>query len=220
MLGPPGAGKGTQAQRLTDRLQVVHIATGDIFRQAIKDETPLGRQAQQYVDSGQYVPDDIVVALVDARIQEPDARGGFILDGFPRTRPQAEALDQALAEAGIGLDGVVHLTVPTEVLVARSAQRRICRQCGRVYNLTFNPPPQRGQCTCGGEVIQRSDDSEETVRKRLQVYVDQTQPLVAYYETRGLLLTVDGDGPIDEVSDRIARAVAQGGADKAVRGPK
>lgn len=203
---------------------MAHIATGDIFRRAIKEGTPLGRQAREYVDSGRYVPDEIVVALVEERIQKPDARRGFILDGFPRTRPQAEALDGALSRTGTGLDGVVHLTVPSEALIVRAAQRRVCRRCERVYNLTSNPPPEPGRCICGGEVVQRSDDNEETVRKRLEVYEAQTEPLVEYYEGRDLLLTVDGDGSIDEVAERIAAAVGAaggrgggpGGADKAV----
>lgn len=206
-LGPPGAGKGTQAERLTRHYGVPHISTGDIFRQAIREGTPLGLKAREYVDSGRYVPDEIVVGMVRERLLQEDAVAGFILDGFPRTRAQAEALDQVLQQSGDGLDGVIHLVVDDDVLVRRSTGRRVCPECGRYYHVEFDPPPEPGRCACGAGLVVRSDDDEATVRKRLDIYHQQTAPLVAYYRHRGLLVDVDGDAPMDDVTARLRQAL-------------
>lgn len=208
-LGPPGGGKGTQAERLAAKHQVPHIATGDIFRQAIRDGTPMGRQAKEYVDSGRYVPDSVVVGLVRERLEAADAQKGFVLDGFPRTEPQAAALDEMLAAAGAKLDGVILLVVDDETIVQRAMGRRVCDVCGRIYHVEFDPPPAPDQCECGGALTQRSDDQEDTVRNRLSVYREQTAPVINYYRQRELLADVAGVGPINAVADRVGAAVAQ-----------
>lgn len=208
-LGPPGGGKGTQAERLAANHQVPHIATGDIFRQAIREGTPMGRQAKEYVDSGRYVPDEIVVGLVRERLEQDDAAPGFVLDGFPRTEPQARALDEMLAAAGIGLDAVILLEVDDDAIVARALGRRVCEACGRTYHLEFDPPPSPDTCECGGRLIQRSDDQEDTVRNRLAVYRDQTAPVINYYRDKGILTSVVGVGTIPEVAQRVESVVAQ-----------
>jgi len=200
IFGPPGAGKGTQAKMLSERLGIPHIATGDMFREAVKAGTELGRLAKQYMDRGELVPDNIVIGLVEERLRQPDCSKGFILDGFPRTVKQAEALDDVLAKLGIGLDAVINLEVGEDEVIKRLSLRRTCKKCGAVYHLIFNPPREDERCDrCGGPLYQRDDDKEETVRNRLKVYRQQTKPLLDYYRQRGLLRDVDGEKPIDEV---------------------
>ena len=208
LFGPPGAGKGTQAQLLSSRLGVPQIATGDILREAVKEGTELGRLAKQYMDRGELVPDDVVIGIVEERLRRPDCARGFILDGFPRTIKQAEALDEILARMGVKLDAVINLEVDEEEVVRRLANRRTCRNCGAVYHLIFNPPKREGVCDrCGGPLYQRDDDREETIRNRLRVYREQTQPLLRYYEERGLLRNVNGNLSIEEVFNEILRAI-------------
>lgn len=210
IMGPPGAGKGTQAQRLASELGIAHIATGDLFRAAVSQGTPLGQEAKKYLDAGQLVPDEVTVGMVRERLREPDCRAGFLLDGFPRTVPQAEALEKILEELGTSLDAVLDIQVPEEKLVARLTGRRVCRQCGANYHLLFSPPKTVGVCDrCGGELYQRSDDTEETVRQRLEVYRQQTAPLLDYYGERGLLRKVDGDQEVEKVFEAIMRVIGR-----------
>jgi adenylate kinase len=210
IMGPPGAGKGTQAQRLASELGIAHIATGDLFRAAVSQGTPLGQEAKKYLDAGQLVPDEVTVGMVRERLREPDCRAGFLLDGFPRTVPQAEALEKILEELGTSLDAVLDIQVPEEKLVARLTGRRVCRQCGANYHLLFSPPKTVGVCDrCGGELYQRSDDTEETVRQRLEVYRQQTAPLLDYYGKRGLLRKVDGDQEVEKVFETIMRVIGR-----------
>ncbi len=208
-LGPPGAGKGTQAERISGIYGIAHISTGDIFRENIKKGTELGRRAKEYMDRGELVPDEVVIDIVrDALVDEKCDRG-FLLDGFPRTVAQAEALEVMLREIGRPLDRVVNLSVPDEVVVERLTARRTCRNCGRNYHLVFNPPKVEGVCdVCGGELFQRDDDREETVRARLEEYRRKTEPLIEYYRERGLLVEVAGDGDMDEVTQAIQEALA------------
>lgn len=204
LLGPPGAGKGTQAKMLTDRFGIPQISTGDILRTAVREGTPMGVQAKGYMDAGALVPDSVVVGIVRERLQQADCQGGFILDGFPRTVAQADALQETLADLHKDLDAVISLVVDVEALVVRLTGRRTCRTCGRGYHLSFDPPRLDGHCdVCGGELYQRDDDQEATIRKRLSVYREQTAPLIAYYERSGLLSTVDGMLEIDEVGRLI-----------------
>ena len=208
LLGPPGAGKGTQAKRLIERLQVPQISTGDMLRAAVQDGTPLGRQAKAYMDRGALVPDDVIIGLVRERLQAPDCARGYILDGFPRTLAQAEALEKTLADLRLGLDHVLCLDVPSEELVARIAGRRTCRQCGAMSHVRFSPTKREGVCdVCGGETYQRDDDREETVRRRLAVYAEQTAPLVRFYEGRGLLRRIAGTGEIGEIFARMVQSL-------------
>lgn len=210
IIGPPGAGKGTQAQYLVETFGLAHVATGDLFRAAISQGTPLGQEAKKYLDAGQLVPDAVTVSMVRERLREPDCQRGFLLDGFPRTVPQAEALQAMLAENGAALDAVLNIDVPEEKLVARLTGRRVCRRCGANYHLVYNPPRVAGVCDrCGGELYQRSDDTEETVRRRLQVYREQTAPLLAYYRQQGLLREVDGDQSVQEVGRAVLRALGR-----------
>jgi adenylate kinase len=200
LLGPPGAGKGTQAKMLTERFSIPQISTGDILRAAVKDGTPMGRKAKQFMDAGGLVPDEVVVGIVRDRLQQPDCNSGFILDGFPRTVAQADALQASLREMDKELDRVISLAVDAEALVERLTGRRTCRQCGRGYHVKFDPPRQVGVCdACGGVLFQRDDDQEETIRKRLQVYADQTAPLISYYRQAGVLMELDGMQPIPQV---------------------
>lgn len=200
LMGPPGAGKGTQAERIAEDCKIPHIATGDIFRAAIKAGTELGRQAKSYLDAGSLVPDAVTIGIVRERLQEPDCATGFLLDGFPRTIPQAEALEQLLGELGMKLDLVLNIKVAPAALLERLTGRRVCRQCGATYHMVFNRPRQSGVCNrCGGELYQRSDDTAETVSDRLRVYADQTAPLLEFYQQRGVLQEVDGELGIDEV---------------------
>jgi len=204
LLGPPGAGKGTQAKLLSERLSVPQIATGDILRAAVKQGTPMGLKAKAFMDAGALVPDDVVVGIVRERLQEEDCSGGFILDGFPRTAAQAEALKEMLASLGKSLEAVISLEVDTEALVRRLTGRRTCRECGRGFHVDFDPPKAEGACdACCGELYQRDDDREETIRRRLEVYAEQTQPLIDYYRREGLLTPVDGMLPIAEVQDQV-----------------
>lgn len=199
LLGLPGAGKGTQAERITSDYGVPHISTGDMFRKAIAAGTDLGNEVKAYLDSGRLVPDELTIRVVRDRLEQPDAQEGFLLDGFPRTLPQAEALDATLAAMGRRLDCVLYIHVPQEVLLARLTGRRICKSCGATYHVVFQPPAVPGVCDkCHGELYQRSDDTEEAVATRLEQYA-QTAPLVDYYRDRGLLRQVDGQRSIDDV---------------------
>lgn len=210
LLGPPGAGKGTQAEVLVKKLSIPHISTGDMFRNAIKEGTELGKKAKEYMDSGQLVPDEVTVGIVQERISQNDCQGGFLLDGFPRTVAQAEALDGILAEMQTQLDAVISIEVPKEKLVARLTGRRVCRKCGATYHMEFNPPGQDGICDkCGEELYQRSDDTEETVLNRLSVYENQTAPLIEYYSQKGLLKKIDGDNPIEQVLVKIGESLGR-----------
>ena len=200
MLGAPGAGKGTQAKQIADRYGIPHISTGDIFRANLKAGTPLGLEAKTYMDRGDLVPDDLTCALVVDRIAQPDAAGGFVLDGFPRTIPQAQALSAALDERGEQMDFAIDIEVPDENIVSRMGGRRACTACGATYHIVNIPPKQEGICDrCGGSLILRDDDKPETVAKRLSVYHDQTQPLISYYQERGILKSVDGTQSMDDV---------------------
>ncbi|NLM47837.1 MAG: adenylate kinase [Epulopiscium sp.] len=208
MLGAPGAGKGTHALLLSKEYNIPQISTGDILRSHIKNETDLGKKAKKYMDKGLLVPDELVVEIVKKRIQEEDCKEGFILDGFPRTIPQAEALDKALEELAIALDKVVNIDVPDEVIIKRMAGRRVCSNCGASYHIENKKPLKENICDeCGSELKQREDDKEETVRKRLQVYEEQTKPLIEYYEKRGILLTIEGDGSVEEIGNKIKSAL-------------
>jgi adenylate kinase len=207
LVGPPGAGKGTQAHRLQERFGLGLIATGDIFRANLQQGTPLGLEAKSFMDAGELVPDDVVVKMViDALAEAPD---GFVLDGFPRNVPQAEALDTELEAEGRPLTAVLRLIVPQEVAVARVAGRRTCARCQRTYNVALQPTRVEGSCdVCGGQLLQREDDREETVRRRLEVYREQTEPIVGYYRDRGLLREIGATGSEDEVTARILAAIA------------
>ena len=209
LLGPPGAGKGTQAEVLTKKLLVPHISTGDMFRAAIKNGTPMGIEAKSYMDRGQLVPDEVTIGIIKDRIAQPDCSGGFLLDGFPRTIAQAEALDQLLEDKG-GLDAVLNISVPLEKLVERLTGRRMCRKCGTIYHMLYNAPATDGVCdACGGELYQRDDDKLETVTKRLDVYEGQTAPLIGFYEQQGKLFTINGDQPINAVLADLGKALGQ-----------
>jgi len=209
LFGPPGAGKGTQAHRLADRMDLALIATGDIFRANVANDTDLGREAKAYMSKGELVPDDVVVRMVLERLDEEDVHHGFILDGFPRTLPQAQALENALAERNRPLDAVLKFVIPDEVAVKRLAGRRTCRRCQRTYNVEFKPPRVEGVCdVCGGELHQREDDSEEMVRHRLEVYHQDTEPLDFYFWERGLLRQVEAEGTEDQVTERALKAIS------------
>lgn len=210
LMGPPGAGKGTQAAVLVERMQIPHISTGDMFRAAIKAGTPLGLKAKEYLDSGALVPDEVTIGIVEDRLREADSAHGFILDGFPRTTAQADALERLLDKLNFPLNGVLNFVVDENVLLERLTGRRICRQCGATYHMVFAPPVQSGQCDkCGGELYQRSDDTLETAQNRLAVYQNQTAPLIAYYQERGLLREIQGDQGIDQVLHDILIALGQ-----------
>ena len=206
MLGAPGAGKGTQAGRLAEAYKIPHISTGDIFRANIKGGTELGKKAKSYMDAGKLVPDELVCDLVSDRIAQEDCKDGFILDGFPRTIPQAEALDAAMAKMGIKLDAAVNVDVPDENIVRRMGGRRACLKCGATYHIEYLKPKTEGICdNCGSELVLRDDDKPETVLTRLSVYHEQTQPLIEYYEKAGTLKTVDGTVSADEVFAEIKK---------------
>lgn len=207
-MGPPGAGKGTQAADLIKRYQIPHISTGDMFRAAIKAGTALGVKAKEYMDAGSLVPDEVTIGIVAERLAEPDCSKGFLLDGFPRTVAQADALDKILIDLQMSLEGVLNIEVDEEKLVERLTGRRICRQCGATYHMVFNPPTTDNICDkCGGELYQRSDDTLETAKNRLQVYNDQTQPLIEYYREKGLLREINGDQEITKVLQDIVEAL-------------
>ena len=200
MLGAPGAGKGTQAKQIADKYQIPHISTGDIFRANIKEGTELGMKAKTFMDQGALVPDELTVALLIDRIQKDDCKNGFVLDGFPRTIPQAEVLDKTLTEMGEKMDYAIDVDVPDENIVNRMGGRRACLNCGATYHIEFNPTKAEGKCdVCGSETVLRDDDKPETVQKRLSVYHEQTQPLIDYYKNQGILKSVDGTKPMDDV---------------------
>lgn len=204
MLGAPGAGKGTQAKRIAEKYTIPHISTGDIFRANIKNGTDLGKKAKEYMDQGLLVPDELTCDLVMDRIQQDDCKNGFVLDGFPRTIPQAEALDEALNKIGQKMDYAIDVDVPDENIVNRMGGRRACLSCGATYHVEFNPTKTEGICdACGAQTVLRDDDKPETVQKRLTVYHDQTQPLIDYYKNQGILKSVDGTQPMEAVFDAI-----------------
>lgn len=209
LVGPPGAGKGTQAHLLAKTLSIPHISTGDLFRANISQGTPLGLEAKAYMDAGKLVPDEITIAMAKDRMSQPDAAQGFLLDGFPRNLGQAKALDEILADAGIALDGVLDLEVPEDEVVRRIAGRRLCRNEGsHVFHVDYNPPAVPGVCDeCGGELYQRSDDTEEAVRVRLEEYHTKTEPIIGYYADQGLLVTIPALGKVSEVTERAIEAL-------------
>lgn len=210
MLGAPGAGKGTQAKKIAEKYQLPHISTGDIFRANIKNGTELGKKAKTYMDQGLLVPDELVVDLVVDRLKQDDCKRGYILDGFPRTIPQAESLDAALTEIGERMDHAINIEVPDDFIIARMAGRRACVQCGATYHIVNIPPKADGICdTCGGELILRDDDKAETVKKRLDVYHEQTQPLIDYYTTKGILVEVDGTMDMADVFNAIVNILGE-----------
>ncbi len=203
-LGPPGAGKGTQAKRVVEKYGIPQISTGDMLREAVAMGTELGKKAKEYMDKGELVPDEIVIGIVKERLQQPDCEKGFILDGFPRTIAQAEALDEMLKELNKKIDAVINIVVPEEEVVKRITNRRTCRNCGAVYHLIYAPPKEDNKCDkCGGELYQRDDDKEETVRERYRVYRENTEPLIDYYRKRGVLYDVDGTKDIEGVWKEI-----------------
>lgn len=207
LLGPPGAGKGTQARRLSEEHDVPHVASGDLLRDHVARGTPLGREAQAYMDRGDYVPDDLMIRFIAERLEEPDAEG-FVLDGFPRTMPQAHALDGRLGELGRPVDVVIALDVPHERIVERLSGRRLCPECQRAYHMTYEPPKTDERCDVdGNRLVTRPDDEPDTVRHRLRVYAEATEGLRDHYEELGLLVVVDGEGEPEEVSERIDKAV-------------
>lgn len=208
LVGPPGAGKGTQAQFIASHLSIPKISTGDIFRANVSGGTPLGQQAKEYMDRGDLVPDEVTIAMVRDRLAEDDAQEGFLLDGFPRNVPQAETLKKILAELDAKLDLVLELVVDDDEVVRRLSGRRTCRKCGRVWHMVFDSPTREGVCdVCGGELFQRDDDREETIRHRLEVYQEQTSPLVSFYADEGILVGIDATGPVEEVTERALGAL-------------
>ena len=207
LLGPPGAGKGTQAKLMTDKWNTPQVSTGDILRAAVREGTELGVEAKGFMDRGELVPDRVVIGIIAERLREDDAAAGFILDGFPRTIPQAEALQKILDELGRNIDHVISIEVDDEELVTRLTGRRMCKGCGESFHVVFNPSAKEGICDrCGGELYQRDDDTEETIRQRLAVYSEQTQPLIAYYEKQGKLRRIEGTGSIEEIFSRVLDA--------------
>jgi adenylate kinase len=208
LVGPPGAGKGTQAQFIATHLAIPKISTGDIFRYNVSQGTPLGRQAKEYMDRGDLVPDEVTIAMVRDRLGEDDAQDGFLLDGFPRNVPQAETLKKQLMDWDRRLTVVLELVVDEDEVVRRLSGRRTCRRCERVWHIMFDPPTRDGICdACGGELFQRDDDREETVRHRLEVYKKQTAPLVSYYADEGILIGIDATGPVEEITERALAAL-------------
>lgn len=204
MLGAPGAGKGTQAKRIAEKYGIPHISTGDIFRANIKNQTELGRKAKSYMDQGALVPDELTLELIMDRFTNDDCKNGYVLDGFPRTIPQAEALTKALADKQDAVDYAINVDVPDEAIVSRMSGRRACLACGGTYHIKFNPTKVEGICdACGGELVLRNDDKPETVQKRLDVYHEQTQPLIDYYQTQNILKEVDGTLPMEDVFQAI-----------------
>ncbi|MBW1602429.1 adenylate kinase [Streptomyces sp. JJ66] len=209
LVGPPGAGKGTQAALLAKNLGIPHISTGDLFRANISQDTELGRRAQEYMRAGDLVPDEITIGMAKARMEQPDAAAGWLLDGFPRNLVQAEALDGLLRDADQALDSVLDLEVPEDEVVKRIAGRRMCRNdSGHIFHVAYTPPKEPGVCdTCGGELYQRDDDREETVRRRLEVYHSETEPIIDYYKAQGLVTTLSALGPVADVTQRALKAL-------------
>ena len=208
LLGPPGAGKGTQAEYIVEKYGIPHISTGDIFRKNIKEGTELGKRAKAFMDKGELVPDSLVVELVADRLTQEDCKEGFLLDGFPRTVVQAEALDEILVKMSVALNAVVNIIVNPEVLVSRAVGRRICKNCGATYHILNNKPSVEGVCDkCGGELYQRSDDVEETVQNRISVYMNETMPLISYYGAQGKLVDIQGEQNINDVFSDIVDAL-------------
>ncbi|NOY52892.1 MAG: adenylate kinase [Deltaproteobacteria bacterium] len=208
LLGPPGAGKGTQAKKLVEKYGIPQISTGDILREAVKNGTPLGKEAKSYMDKGELVTDAIVVGIIRDRLQEKDCEKGYILDGFPRTVPQADELKKALSEMGQSIDAVLSIVVANDELIKRLTGRRTCKECGAGYHLLFKPPAQEGVCDqCRGPLFQRDDDKEETIKNRLAVYNEQTEPLINYYKNDGALVDIEGTGGIDEIFARICAVI-------------
>ncbi|WP_138204910.1 adenylate kinase [Haloimpatiens lingqiaonensis] len=210
LLGPPGAGKGTQAKSISDKYSIPHISTGDIFRKNISEKTPLGVKAKEYMDKGLLVPDELTIDLVKDRLSQEDCKKGFLLDGFPRTVKQAEALDEFINDKGEKIDTALLIEVPRELILERMTGRRVCPSCGASYHIKFNPPKNEGKCgICGADLIQRKDDNEETVMDRLDVYDKQTQPLIAYYKSQNVLSIVDGTLAIDKVFEDICSVLGE-----------
>ena len=210
LLGLPGAGKGTQASLLEDEHGIPHVSTGDMFRQAINNETELGQKAREYMEAGELVPDEVTIGIVRDRLARDDSQSGFILDGFPRTIGQAKALDEMLGDLNRELDMVIYMSVPEDELLKRLTGRRVCPECGANYHLEFNPPQEEGICDeCGSELIQRDDDREKTVRKRLDVNRSKTEKLKEYYSDRDLLVELDARGSVDEVNQRFAELLEE-----------
>ncbi|GAA4539902.1 adenylate kinase [Streptomyces collinus] len=216
LVGPPGAGKGTQAAFLAMNLSIPHISTGDLFRANISRQTELGKLAKSYMDAGNLVPDEVTIAMAKDRMEQPDAENGFLLDGFPRNVSQAEALDELLETESMQLDAVLDLEVPEDEVVKRIAGRRICRNdSAHVFHVTYKQPAKDGVCdVCGGELYQRNDDSEETVRTRLEVYHTQTEPIIDYYKAQGLVVTISALGKVEDVTTRAMEALKRGEGDK------
>ncbi|MER5572578.1 adenylate kinase [Streptomyces massasporeus] len=216
LVGPPGAGKGTQAAFLARNLSIPHISTGDLFRANISRQTELGKLAKSYMDAGNLVPDEVTIAMAKDRMEQPDAENGFLLDGFPRNVSQAEALDELLEAENMQLDAVLDLEVPEDEVVKRIAGRRICRNdSSHVFHVTYKQPAKEGVCdVCGGELYQRDDDSEETVRTRLEVYHTQTEPIIDYYKAQGLVVTISALGKVEDVTTRAMEALKRGGDGK------
>ncbi len=210
LMGLPGAGKGTQAEMIKAKYNIPHISTGDMFRQAIKEGTELGKKAKAYMDEGALVPDEVTNGIVEERLAKSDCDNGFLLDGFPRTIPQAEALEAITKKLNKQIDYVIQVDVPAEKLIERLTGRRVCPSCGATYHVINKPPKTEGVCdNCGTELVQRDDDKEETVQKRLEVNIEQTQPLLDFYKEKGVLVTVDGDQPIDKVFEDIVAAISK-----------
>jgi adenylate kinase len=204
LMGLPGAGKGTQAAEIVDKYGIPHISTGDMFRAAIKEGTELGKKAKSYMDAGNLVPDEVTIGIVDERLSKSDCEKGFLLDGFPRTVAQAEALEKILFDKNRSIDFVLNIDVEKEKLMERLTGRRICKQCGTTYHVIFNPPSEQGVCDkCGGELYQREDDNEETVKTRLEVNIEQSKPLLEFYDQKGYLRNIDGNQDIDQVFNDI-----------------
>lgn len=209
LLGPPGAGKGTQAEKLAERYGMVHIATGDMFRAALSKGTPMGVEAKRYMDAGILAPDEVVVGMVAERLSEPDTSNGFMLDGFPRNTLQAEALDQILASSGRSIDLVVNIVVAGEMLISRLTGRRVCRGCGANFHTEYSSPKTEGECdACGGVLYQRDDDNEKTVKSRLEVYLEQTKPVIEYYRSHANFIDIDGQDSPAVVFENIVSAIS------------
>ncbi len=210
LVGPPGAGKGTQASRISAEYGIPHIATGEMLREHVRQETELGQKAKRFMDRGELVPDELIIEMVRQRLVGPDGEEGFVLDGFPRTIPQAEALEEMLDELDKPLEVVVRMAIGEDEVVRRITGRRVCEDCGQVYHVEADPPQREGICDeCGGSLYQREDDNEEVVRERLAAYREQTQDVLSFYEERGLLRDVDAEGEVDEVTERVFDVLAE-----------